>query len=1060
MPEPQTRTLAACTGIVLKPGRELDRTERAALALRLHDQGWQGLLPLLPADAEPAHHLPLDKAEDIIKARGKGPGRYVGCGRWTGLSDWRGFSDDEATVARWATWPGVNIGLRACHAGSGIVYLDADILDPTAAGEVTALIRRKIGLDALVRYGRAPKALFPVRVRDTIRKLRSTVVLINGDRCMLEVLAEGQQAAIAGIHPVTGKPYSWPLGGLEDIGPEDLPELTASEIGDFVVQASAILRRHGPEVGCNRAQRLREGGGKPRPLEELRARDETQALEAALFIRNEDWARDDWVAWAYALRGAFGDKGLEFWLDFTAQSKAKHHSAATARKVWADATKAEEEGRLCSGAGTIFKIARDEGWTPTLRADKGEELRLLPDFGPVRADRDAALAEQDAEISQTMLAMAERLALRKELEKQQDEAKAAAERTFLRKVGKVTTEELDASEKRRLTSLKGRASQTTKAAFLAEKGITAMPKAGAKLFTGGQGTGKSKAVARAVAKLTTGNIVIRVGHHAKAAEWLEDLERYGARMVARIYLGRLADVEPRMCGRDKKLIGRAMRNGVRIGKTFCARCPLRDDCRFRSQRALLMELEGAVIVIAVHETGFVPVPFKADLEIIDEDLASKTAQPAIEIDPSRLRDPEKWKGRPELLATAMAVKAAMKRLGQELASLREAGIGKSDLEACVVHLGQLHKAEVEAIAEEGKGGASERRLSQRLEALELAELRKLQALLSNLAIEIGTTRPGTNATRLVRGRRRMVRQEDGSELEERLDRYVISRRRKLRLGKDTERVVLDGTGNLELNRIALGPHVEERRYTVPRKGLCIQVRSHTNSKARLLGKEGEEEKARKNRAELGEMIANTASIVPGEVLVGASKKVRLKLEEEGLLKGVRVMHYGAERGVNSAEHCKAVVVVGREEPPVRNLEDQARGFAVDREEPFVSVLDANEEGRLLRYWRRRRMTDGSEVLGESDHTPTRSPAPCSREYARVASCRWPTECGLSGTTGSSSSAPTPLLTSRSTFWSRIPSCARRCARPAGLRESSSSGGGACGRGRKRRAEIRERSRIP
>ena len=42
----------------------------------------------------------------------------------------------------------------------------------------------------------------------------------------------------------------------------------------------------------------------------------------------------------------------------------------------------------------------------------------------------------------------------------------------------------------------------------------------------------------------------------------------------------------------------------------------------------------------------------------------------------------------------------------------------------------------------------------------------------------------------------------------------------------------------------------------------------------------------------------------------------------------------------------------------------ARGFTIASDEPFVSVLDDNEEGELRLYRRRRRMRDGSEVWAE------------------------------------------------------------------------------------------------
>jgi hypothetical protein len=388
------------------------------------------------------------------------------------------------------------------------------------------------------------------------------------------------------------------------------------------------------------------------------------------------------------------------------------------------------------------------------------------------------------------------------------------------------------------------------------------------------------------------------------------------------------------------------------------------------------------------------MPFKADIEVVDEDIASKTACAAIEIDPGRLVDPARW--RPELMPTVLAAETAMKRPGEELKALREAGIGKPQLKACADHLAQLHKAEAGAIAEAGEAGVDEGQLSDRIAALELAEHRKLRALFKNLITELRTSRPGTNGTRLVRGRRRMV---DG--VEERLDRYVISRTREI--SQNVERIVLDGTASLLLNRHAFGEQVQERRYAVPRKGLRIQVKTHTNSKARLLGARGEE-----NRAELGAMIADLDDLVPGEVLVGASKKVRRKLEEDGLLEGVRAVHYGGERGLNVFEHCQAVLVAGREEMNLRDLEDQARGFVLDREAPFQSLLDQNEEGWLLPYRRRRRMADGSVVWGtvsahpelvdcEIDHLVTAGELRAAlREAGRIARearrCGW----GLGG----------------------------------------------------------------
>ena len=83
---------------------------------------------------------------------------------------------------------------------------------------------------------------------------------------------------------------------------------------------------------------------------------------AAEFVVNNDWSYDDWVSWAYALRGAFGPEGKELWLQFSAQS-VKAVLAVT-EQVWRDVSRAERDGLLRSGAATVLAVARQEGFEP------------------------------------------------------------------------------------------------------------------------------------------------------------------------------------------------------------------------------------------------------------------------------------------------------------------------------------------------------------------------------------------------------------------------------------------------------------------------------------------------------------------------------------------------------------------------------------------------------------------------------------------------------------------------------------------------------------------------
>src|SRR3954452_23786675 len=79
-------------------------TSPGEIALRLQDQGWRGLLPLLPHDAMPHVRLAPDKVAEVEAGRGKAPGRWARAG-WSLQPDWRALPDDAETVEGGAHWP-------------------------------------------------------------------------------------------------------------------------------------------------------------------------------------------------------------------------------------------------------------------------------------------------------------------------------------------------------------------------------------------------------------------------------------------------------------------------------------------------------------------------------------------------------------------------------------------------------------------------------------------------------------------------------------------------------------------------------------------------------------------------------------------------------------------------------------------------------------------------------------------------------------------------------------------------------------------------------------------
>jgi hypothetical protein len=120
------------------------------------------------------------------------------------------------------------------------------------------------------------------------------------------------------------------------------------------------------------------------------------------------------------------------------------------------------------------------------------------------------------------------------------------------------------------------------------------------------------------------------------------------------------------------------------------------------------------------------------------------------------------------------------------------------------------------------------------------------------------------------------------------------------------------------------------------------------------------------------MIANTARVFGGSLFVCCTKELRETLEGE--LKGrpscdgIVWMHFGAERGLNAAERCRAGIVVGREQPSARAVEEIARAFAAGRARavrvPGRGGRRAAVEKPLAKAVRPRLTRDGSTVAAE------------------------------------------------------------------------------------------------
>jgi Bifunctional DNA primase/polymerase, N-terminal len=141
--------------------------------------------------------------------------------------------------------------------------LDIDICDPYAAAAVERLVRDRFEDKGriLVRFGNAPKRCIPFQTIESFPK----ILRLLGDAdtpvkdCeRLEFLCDGQQVVVDGVHPDTGKPYSWFGGALGQIKHDDLPKISAEEAQALIDDAARLLVE---EFGYRRKPPKPQGNG-------------------------------------------------------------------------------------------------------------------------------------------------------------------------------------------------------------------------------------------------------------------------------------------------------------------------------------------------------------------------------------------------------------------------------------------------------------------------------------------------------------------------------------------------------------------------------------------------------------------------------------------------------------------------------------------------------------------------------------------------------------------------------------------------------------------------------
>ena len=310
------------------------------------------LLPILPHDAAINPNSP--SREDLEGSRGKVPGRRV-TGGWYGFANWSHHVASEQELRDWAGWD-AGIGLQ----GRKYPGLDIDVEQGSVADAIETSALLELG-QAPARFGRGSRRLLvyagdglakrrlafrlPGRPegpagellgRDTLpddapqRPDGDPLLLDAGDAAdepgtvhAVELLAQGQQYVVEGIHPKTGKPYWWRDGSPVEVGAEGLTPVTGEEIDAwFEALIWTVENVWDGEIIWTRCHGLlgsrnRSGGAVVQDL--LRAPSIEAVAEALAAIDVCELSYDQWVTALRAIYAATGGsaEGLELAIDWS-----------------------------------------------------------------------------------------------------------------------------------------------------------------------------------------------------------------------------------------------------------------------------------------------------------------------------------------------------------------------------------------------------------------------------------------------------------------------------------------------------------------------------------------------------------------------------------------------------------------------------------------------------------------------------------------------------------------------------------------------------------------------